>query len=886
MIREGMASLNSREGDMQIRRHCSCLAIGMCLWALVILPGCTPNSNTSTPSQSKAPSQSSSREGSSDTASGASQAPSAVVTGLRGNDQVVPGSTEDAKSLMEAVLARYRTMDRYWDNGVLRLETPNNPPATVPFRVAFERPNRLALEVVHSAGTWTSTTWEGIVSGSANPFPNQRLVRPLPDRIDFDWIASDYLGGLLTEPIGIPIQLEWLLSNQSLSAFDDSKSKLEFLQRETLEGQWCDRVRMEVNNLRWVFWIDRENQLVRRLELPPELFYPETSAREGAGSRCEIDFLSAVANREIDWSRWQVADRPADTRVRRLVMPPPIVSTQILGSTLEPFDLHSSSGELLLDMAEPKQPINVLCWVDSSPKSEACVRELMAFRKVLADQDLQGRCGIFLVDRSPSSELATLMKRWNCDLPLAVDRQGLSEGLFKISAAPSLIILDRSRRVQVAETLAVPVVPQAILDLVRRIDDQQDLASRQMQQDADNQARFIAALHRVAIDKDQAKRIDSIREFQFALHGMRRLWRTELSNGLVSATGVWDPDAAIAGVPETGYPFSGTSQPIVMSALDELGQIMVFNDLGAQSEVATIEIEQADGARRIHMAIDPWSRQWIAMIPEGLSRFWLAPLQGSGSAPGSPPPPATTYNTGELEYPVAFAWTAMQSEPALAIATTESRMLVINPRTEKRLDAMGEASIAIVPSLDAEGRVAHWSALSSLGRLVRIRNLTTDTASPVEARLEQLTFQPRSGGWLWGRHQKDPVTLGLMGMATGETGVAACDHLHRMIRNRPITVLPDQARILSSARLADGTLYGLALGPNRVLHLFTADLQIMDQVSFGSRIFGAAIFADGNDLRMVVALEKEISAWSIDVPDRPNGEGSTAQGSAGSLDGQ
>jgi hypothetical protein len=47
----------------------------------------------------------------------------------------------------------------------------------------------------------------------------------------------------------------------------------------------------------------------------------------------------------------------------------------------------------------------------------------------------------------------------------------------------------------------------------------------------------------------------------------------------------------------------------------------------------------------------------------------------------------------------------------------------------------------------------------------------------------------------------------------------------------------------------------------------------MDQVSFDSRVYGAALFADGQDLKLVVALEKEVSAWSIDVPDRPKTTG-------------
>ncbi|MCU0709478.1 MAG: hypothetical protein MUF23_14405 [Pirellula sp.] len=88
------------------------------------------------------------------------------------------------------------------------------------------------------------------------------------------------------------------------------------------------------------------------------------------------------------------------------------------------------------------------------------------------------------------------------------------------------------------------------------------------------------------------------------------------------------------------------------------------------------------------------------------------------------------------------------------------------------------------------------------------------------------------------------------------------------MRSRPITVRPEQAKLLSSVRLPDGTLYCLATGPNRVLHLFTADLQIMDQVCFNSRILGGALYADGSDLRLVVALDNEVSAWFIDVPDR------------------
>jgi hypothetical protein len=50
------------------------------------------------------------------------------------------------------------------------------------------------------------------------------------------------------------------------------------------------------------------------------------------------------------------------------------------------------------------------------------------------------------------------------------------------------------------------------------------------------------------------------------------------------------------------------------------------------------------------------------------------------------------------------------------------------------------------------------------------------------------------------------------------------------------------------------------------LHLFSADYRLFDQASFGTKVFGAALIGWQEDLKIVVALEKEVSCWSIDVP--------------------
>lgn len=784
----------------------------------------------------------------------------------KGKGDAGPGSSEEAKRTLEAALATYRKCKSYRDSGSWTIVAPGLPKVVEPFRVAFERPNHLALMVHNVQGTWSSTTWEAISFGTNHPYPKQRLVRPLPKTIDFAWIAGDNLGGLFVDPVGVPIQLELLLSDQSMNAVLDPGCKWEFLQRDAVDGQECDRVRMELKGLRWVWWIDRKNAVIRRVELPPQLVYPAATPAQLEGVQFTIDLTSAAMDQDIDWSQWRIPTRSEDVLVRRMVMPPPIASTQILGDTLSPFDLKDTQGNLLLDAAQPKRPISILCWIDESPTSEQVVRELMASQRSLVEEELSARAGIYLIASPEAVGIPETLKKWNCDLPLAIDQTNLSQSLFRISKLPSFVMLDRDRRVQVAETLFSPIPSSILVDLVRRLDAKVDLASRQLQQDADNQARFVSALHRVAINKEESAKLEPIREFQFALHGMRRDWRVEVENPLVSAGGAWFPEAAVEGVPGNIYPFSGKGTPNVMAVLDDVGTLSVVDDLGTIVPVGKIEIDQADGADRIHTMIDPQSQQWVCAVPEGLPRFWIAPAKRESRPPGSEVPAATTYNTKDVESPIAFAWASLGGSPALALATSESRMLVINPKTEQRFDALGDRAMSLVPGLDGNGHVAEWSALTETGRLTRISNLSSGTEAPMESRVDQLTFEPRPGSWFWGRHGNQPVTLSLANLPSGETGIIVCGVDHQAIRSRPITVRPEQTKLLSTVRLPDGTLYGLALGTNRILHLFTADLQIMDQVCFNAKILGASLYSSGSDLKLVVALDREISAWSIDVP--------------------
>lgn len=797
-----------------------------------------------------------------------------------------PASLTLARELLTECLKKYRSIDRYQDRGQLVIQGATT--LTLPIEVAWERPNRLGLRTGSMRGMWTSTTWEAQALGAISPFPNQRLVRPLPPKIDLGWIGDDTMGGLLQDPMSKPIQLELLLSSDSSESLFGSDSELGVLESALFDNVNCQRVEvqktLQSTKLRWVLWIDPKSRLLRRIELPPEFYYPGVPSEQLAGVRCSIELLGADELSSIDWSRWALPSVADEIAVSRWVAPPPIASTPLLGKVIEPIDLKDVSGQILLDTAEPKKPWSVLVWVSDQSESRPLVDDLLNIRRLMLERELTAVSSLILVcSKQESDGLIEKLRAWNCDIPLAVDNDGSLSRCFQVERAPAMIVLDRGRRVQVAEYVITPQSIASIPELVDKLRGQQDLASRQLQQDLDNQSRFTGAMHRVALDKDQALKLKQISPFPFAVYGMKRDWKVELDVPLVSAGGVWYPQAALNS--EEVSP-----DQLAMSMLDEDGRLQTVAFDGTKKLCARIETESADGAKKLTTVVDPWTHQWVAVVPEGLPRFWIAsshPVSGDLGV-------ATAYNTQSAESPVCYAWIPQRTTDGslisskLAIGTSESRLMMIEPRTEQRLDGtFREPPVAFVPGVGSEGNVEEWDVLYSDGSLHKISNLTglaneSISGATLEARLDRLDVKVVSGAWYWGKHSRagngaagsgsgilgeTPVEFLLGRLASGETGVLASNHLHQVQFQRALTVRPEQAKLLGTTRLSDGTLMGLATGPSRILQLFSADLRFMDQASFEARVLGATIIPFKGDLKLVVALEREVSCWSIDVPD-------------------
>ncbi|HUP77233.1 MAG TPA: hypothetical protein VM260_01640, partial [Pirellula sp.] len=281
--------------------------------------------------------------------------------------------------------------------------------------------------------------------------------------------------------------------------------------------------------------------------------------------------------------------------------------------------------------------------------------------------------------------------------------------------------------------------------------------------------------------------------------------------------------------------------------------------------IANIPIEQADNAKRIHVLPDPWTHRWIAIVPEGLPRYWLIDASASSD---SEPVDAAQYDLVENETPIAFTWTVKDNAPSLTIGTSSLKIRNLDPQSGKAILGEAGAIASMVPSINDRGEVLGWNAITMTGEIREVENLRSSSSNSSDEsgtpQLKNLPFSAHPSEWVWGRHHSHGLMLGMAQLPSGETGTVLQSRLFSPILRHPLSVRPEQCKIHSIATLSNDSLCWLSTAPNRVLHLQTADGNVADQMSLGKRIISAGLFPDQKNMRVIIAIEKEVNCWSIE----------------------
>lgn len=259
------------------------------------------------------------------------------------------GCSADPRSLLDTMSRTYRTAGGYSDNARVRIRFTREGTEvdqSVPFRVIFERPDRLRIDCYDARIAADGTSLRAAVGN----VPGQVLEEPVKSPLTLDQLFADEQVRLtLAEgDAGCPTQLPLLLADDTIDLIiADAVDKPRITGTETIEGHPCTVVTIPKPDGPLVLWIDRDSKLLRRMSLPTAA-YAQFLAQQGGpvgGVSVIVDFLEAEFTASVPAEAFAFEVPSGAALVDRLEPPPmPQPPSGLVGKAANPFVLAGLDG--------------------------------------------------------------------------------------------------------------------------------------------------------------------------------------------------------------------------------------------------------------------------------------------------------------------------------------------------------------------------------------------------------------------------------------------------------------------------------------------------------------------------------------------------------------
>lgn len=393
--------------------------------------------------------------------------------------------TQSADEILRATIAAYGQAVSYSDRGVVRLRYRLDGRWVHDegkLAVTFARPNKLSLQAYQLALTSDGNRLHArIVDESTADFDGQIMVRPAPQSLGLDDLYDDpmILNVMAGGMGGPPATLELLLEEEPLKNVFEPGVKRELLGKDDIRQRPCHRVKITLETGALVFWIDCKSHVVRRLEYPTAKLAQEMAKNANCSDvTLTAEFRDARIDRPIDKKSFRF-DIPDDAKiVRRFVVPPQSLPTEMLGQTPGDFHFVNLQGEAVTrDSLLGK--VAVLVWFNDHPASQMGLEQISTVYAKYADEP---RISFHAVCTEPTDignqHLKQLQERWKIGYPVVRDLQAFGRDVFAVPFAPTTVVLDPRGAVQVFEVGANPGLARQLPGLLQEVLDGGDPASK------------------------------------------------------------------------------------------------------------------------------------------------------------------------------------------------------------------------------------------------------------------------------------------------------------------------------------------------------------------------------------------------------------------------
>ena len=368
------------------------------------------------------------------------------------------GDSLSAAVILQRMIKTYQAAESYQDQGVLSLSYryANEPRKDVSqAAVCWSRPNRLALRAYQLTLTVDGDKLRArIVDESTGNIGNQLLVRHAGEELA---LADLYADSLVRDVLvggrgGQPVQLELLLQEKPMAVFLGESVSREKMPEARIEGHRCYRIAIKSDDGRYELWIDRENYLLRRLVYPAgALVQDMLSDPQIRDVQLVAELRSAQLNPELAENDFLLRIPAGAKAVTHFVVPPQPLPTDLFGKRAGIFQFQGLPNGTV-SRAELAGKVAVLMWFADHPSNRQTLGQL---DQVAAQFKADPGVVFYAVCTEPSDvldqQILELKKEWKLELPVLRDVEAYGRDVFRIPAAPTLVVLDGKGRLQMFE---------------------------------------------------------------------------------------------------------------------------------------------------------------------------------------------------------------------------------------------------------------------------------------------------------------------------------------------------------------------------------------------------------------------------------------------------
>lgn len=420
-------------------------------------------------------------------------------------------TTLTADEVLERMAETYRDAPSYSDDGRVRLryrERGNFAGDEAPLKVISEYPDKLRVEAYRAAAVCDGEMLYATIGDElSEEIERQVLARPLSGELTLEQVYHDpVLREALTSGLGRqPIQLDLLFEDDPLLSILADDVPRELLEPASFEDHLCYRVQAKTADGVYVFWVDQEEFLLRKMEYPAATILPELAESDDVKDlELVAEFRAAKIKPKATEEAYRF-DVPADaTKVRAFVLPPSPLPTQLFGKRPGEFQFYQTAGGKLTS-TELSDAISVLLWFNVHP---ACRTTLEQLSSLYATHEAADGVNFVAIATDPSEvsnrQIETILKDWQVDLPFVRDLDAHGRDVFGIPLAPTLVVLGRDGTVQIFEVGANPELEKALATIIDRLQKDADLASEIIAQHEREQDQYRQLLELAAGEGDTA----------------------------------------------------------------------------------------------------------------------------------------------------------------------------------------------------------------------------------------------------------------------------------------------------------------------------------------------------------------------------------------------